>query len=75
MMRMVDGMPMAVPQLATVLAYLKSLMANFFVLFLTKEAYSHGWLQTGKLGQTPMMTMVDGMPMAVPQLATIQAHL
>ena len=24
---------------------------------------------------SPMMTMVDGMPMAVPQLATIQAHL
>jgi hypothetical protein len=23
-------------------------------LFLTKEAYSHGGLQTGKLGQTPL---------------------
>ena len=26
----------------------------FFVLFLTKEAYSHGELHTGKLGQTPL---------------------
>ena len=26
---------------------------KFFVLFLTYEAYSHGGLQTEKLGQTP----------------------
>ena len=24
------------------------------VLFLTEKAYSMGWLQTGKLGQTPL---------------------
>ena len=26
----------------------------FFVLFLTEEAYSHSWLHTSKLGQTPL---------------------
>jgi hypothetical protein len=32
---------------------LKSLHAGRWLLFLTEEAYSHGWLQTRKLCQTP----------------------
>jgi hypothetical protein len=32
----------------------KSLPLFVLFLFLTKEAYSHGGLQTGKLGQTPL---------------------
>ena len=32
----------------------KSIMFCFVCLFLTEEAYSHGGLQTRKLGQTPL---------------------
>ena len=34
--------------------YRVGLILKMFCLFLTKEAYSHGGLQTGKLGQTPL---------------------
>ena len=33
-------------------------MIKNLVLFLTDEAYSHGGLQTGKLGQTPFNVQI-----------------